>query len=58
MMWLRTIQAVLWSFLGVRNRSEYEADIKRLNPLAIIAVGLAMIMLFVVVLMVLVNLIV
>lgn len=57
-MWLRTVQAVLWSFLGVRKRSEYETDIKSLNPIAIVAVGLAMIMLFVVLLMVLVNLIV
>lgn len=56
--WLRTVQAVLWSFLGVRNRSESETDIKSLNPLAVIAVGLAMIMLFVAALIVIVNLIV
>lgn len=57
-MWLRTVQAVLWSFLGVRKRSEYETDINSLNPIAIVAVGFAMAMLFVAILMVLVNLIV
>lgn len=56
--WLRTIQAVLWSFLGIRKRSEYETDIKSLNPIAIVAVGVAMAMLFVVCLVVIVNLIV
>lgn len=57
-MWLRTVQAVLWSFLGIRKRSEYETDIKNLNPFAIIAVGFAMAILFVILLIVIVNLIV
>jgi hypothetical protein len=34
-----TIKAVAWSFLGVRKNSEFQADIGRLNPYAIIAVG-------------------
>ena len=57
-MWVRTVQAVLWSFLGIRKRSEYETDIKSLNPFAIIAVGFAMAILFVILLIVIVNLIV
>lgn len=57
-MWLRTVQAVLWSFLGIRKRSEYENDIKSLNPFAIIAVGFVMAILFVILLIVIVNLIV
>lgn len=57
-MWLRTVRAVLWSFLGIRKRSEYEQDVKSLNPFAIIAVGFAMAALFVLLLVVIVNLIV
>jgi hypothetical protein len=57
-MWLRTVQAVLWSFLVVRKASEYEKDIKSLNPFAIIAVGFAMAIVFAVSLIVIVNLIV
>ena len=37
---LRTIQAVLWSFLGIRKNAEYQKDTERLNPFILIAVGL------------------
>lgn len=57
-MWLRTVQAVLWSFLGIRKRSEFEKDVKNLNPVVILAVGVAMAMVFVLSLMVIVNLVV
>lgn len=33
-------KAVLWSFLGVRKRSEYEADTQRLKPQHVIAAGI------------------
>ena len=33
-------KAVFWSFLGVRRRSEYEADTQRLKPQHVIAAGL------------------
>ena len=36
----RTVKAVAWSFVGLRSRGAYEEDIKRLNPLHIMAVGL------------------
>jgi preprotein translocase subunit Sec61beta len=33
-------RAVFWSFFGVRRKSEYEADAKRLSPQAVIAAGI------------------
>jgi amino acid transporter len=47
----RTLIAVLWSFFGVRKSSEYEEDIKKLNPLHLIVVGIGACFLFVVGLM-------
>jgi hypothetical protein len=52
---MTTVRAVLWGFLGVRRKDEYQKDIERLNPLHLIAVGLVLALLFVVGLMVLVN---
>lgn len=52
---LRTIQAVLWSFLGIRKSADYQKDTERLNPFHIIVVGIAMALLFVLGLMALVN---
>jgi amino acid transporter len=40
-------RAVFWSFFGVRKRSEYEADARRLTPRAVIAAGLICTALFV-----------
>ena len=39
--------AVLWGFLGVRRNSDYQQDVKRLNPLHIMLVGVLMTFLFV-----------
>ncbi len=50
-----TVKAVLWGFLGVRRNADYQADIDKLNPLHLIAVGLLMALLFVVCLILLVN---
>ena len=36
----RTVKAVLWSFVGLRARSESEKDGEQLNPLHIVIVGL------------------
>jgi uncharacterized membrane protein YidH (DUF202 family) len=52
---LRTIQAVLWSFLGVRKNAEYQKDTEQLNPFVLIAVGLVVALMFVLGLMALVN---
>ena len=51
---LRTIKMVAWSFLGLRKGSEFEQDIK-MNPLHIVAVGIAGAILFVLALVALVN---
>ena len=36
-----TISAVLWAFLGVRRKSDFEKDIGRLTPMQIAIVGAA-----------------
>ena len=51
----RTVKAIAWSFVGLRARGDYEEDVKNLNPLHIIVVGLVGIFVFVAVLMLLVN---
>jgi hypothetical protein len=33
-------KAVIWSFLGVRRKTEFEADARRLTPQAVIAAGI------------------
>jgi hypothetical protein len=33
-------KAVLWSFLGIRRRTEHEADIAHLKPAQVIVAGL------------------
>jgi hypothetical protein len=43
-------RAVFWGFLGVRRRSEYEADTQRLKPQHVIAAGLVSAAVFVLVL--------
>ncbi len=35
-----TFKAVLWSFFGVRRRSDYEKDVNQLNPLHVIIAGI------------------
>lgn len=52
---LTTVKAVLWGFLGVRQRAEYEKDIQRLNPLHLVVMGVVMAFVFVGALMALVN---
>ncbi|MGV1044023.1 DUF2970 domain-containing protein [Limnohabitans sp.] len=52
---IRTIQAVLWSFIGVRKNSDYQKDIEKLNPFHIMGVGIAVALLFVLGLIALVN---
>lgn len=52
---LRTLRAVLWSFLGIRKGSGLEEDMQRLNPLHVIVVALLAVALFVGALIALVN---
>lgn len=35
-------KAVFWSFFGVRKKTQYETDSKRLTPQAVIAAGIVM----------------
>ena len=51
----RTVQAVLWSFIGLRSRAEFNKDVAQLNPIHLIVVGLLLALLFVLGLLALVN---
>ncbi|MBA3057045.1 MAG: DUF2970 domain-containing protein [Gammaproteobacteria bacterium] len=55
---LRTIKMVGWSLLGIRKGSELEKDAAQVNPLHVIVVGVATIIVLVVGLIVLVNVVV
>ena len=44
---LHTVKAVAWSFIGIRKNSEYENDLARLNPLHIVLVAIAAVVLMV-----------
>jgi hypothetical protein len=52
---LRTLKTVLWSFIGIRKKSEYEEDLGKANPFHIIAVALGVVVVFVGGLIALVN---
>ena len=51
MKFLRTVRAVLWSFLGIRKGASFQEDIKSLTPFHIIGVGIALCFVFVIALM-------
>jgi len=51
----RTVQAVLWSFLGIRKNADYQKDTENLNPFHIVVVGIVIALIFVLGLMALVN---
>lgn len=44
---VRTVKAVLWSFVGLRSRSDYEKDREQLKPVHIVVAGLAGVVIFV-----------
>jgi hypothetical protein len=50
-----SVKMVGWSFFGIRKGSESQADMARVNPFHIIAVGIAVAVIFVIGLIVLVN---
>jgi hypothetical protein len=52
--WL-SIKTVAWSFLGIRKNSEFQQDLARVNPLHIMVVAVAGVLMFVVGLMFFVN---
>ncbi|MEY3263502.1 MAG: hypothetical protein RL717_979 [Pseudomonadota bacterium] len=46
-----TVKAVLWSFFGVRKKSDYEEDTAQLNPLHVAIAGVLAAVIFVVTLL-------
>jgi hypothetical protein len=52
---LRTIKAVLWSFLGIRRRADFHEDVSQLKPLHLIVAGVVVTFLFVIGLMLFVS---
>ncbi len=55
---MKAIKAVLWSFLGIRKHSEYEADQQRLTLVQVVITGLLCALALVIALFVLVRFIV
>lgn len=47
----RTVQAVAWSFFGVRKSSDHQQDLHQLNPVHVVLAGVVGAILFVVVLL-------
>jgi hypothetical protein len=54
---MNAFRAVLWSFFGVRKRSEYAADTERLKPQHVIVAGIVSAALFVLLLLGIVKLV-
>ncbi|MDB5891756.1 MAG: hypothetical protein JWP47_2587 [Polaromonas sp.] len=54
----RTAKAVMWSFVGLRGKSDYEKDVEQLNPVHILVIGLIGVVVFVAVLMLIATLVV
>lgn len=48
---LETVVAVLWSFLGVRRKSDFQKDIVKLNPIHLMITGFVLCFVFVIALM-------
>ncbi len=51
----QTVQAVAWSFFGVRRQAGFEQDVQKLNPVHVIIVGIVGALLFVAALLLLVR---
>ena len=52
---LRTLQAVGWSFFGVRKSRDLARDVSELNPLHVVIAGVVVAAMFVVAVIALVN---
>jgi hypothetical protein len=50
-----TMKAVLWSFFGVRKKSDYEKDAQQLNPVHVIIAGVIGAAIFIVTLLLIVK---
>jgi len=49
----RTAKVVMWSFIGLRGKNDYEKDVEQLNPVHIVVLGLVGGVIFVVALVLL-----
>jgi hypothetical protein len=54
---LATVRAVAAAFFGVRSSREHNADTVRLNPIAVIAVGIGLAVIFVLTLLAIVKMV-
>ena len=54
----RYFKAVLWSFLGLREKHSFEKDQKKLKPIVLIAVGILVCVVFIVALIGVVQIVV
>jgi hypothetical protein len=54
----QTIKAVMWSFFGVRKKSEYEKDAAQLNPVHVLIAGLIGVAIFIATLLTIVHFVV
>ena len=53
-----TLRAVLWSFAGIRRRSDYQRDARSLDPRAVVVAGLLAGLAFVLTIVLVVRLVV
>ena len=53
-----TMKAILWSFLGIRKKSDYEKDAAQLNPVHVIIAGLIGALIFIATLIIIVKIVV
>jgi hypothetical protein len=51
----RTVRTIGWAFFGIRKKSGYQEDLRKLNPLHVIAVAFVAVALFVCALVMLVH---
>ncbi len=53
-----TMKAVLWSFFGIRKKSDYDKDAAQLNPVHVIIAGVIGALIFIATLVIIVKLVV
>lgn len=53
-----TVKAVLWSFIGIRKRKDYEQDAAELNPIHVLIAGVIAAAIFVITLIVIVRIVI
>lgn len=53
-----TVKAVLWSFFGVRKKSDYEKDAAKLNPVHVVVAGVIGALIFIATLVIIVKIVV